>query len=92
MQRPELHVRPNLARTGFDIRLRNNLGVNFFTEAIFYIRPDDEEEPEPEQPQVPIEDEPEVMVDNVNHFHHGYPPIEIIYVGVNDEDMADIEI
>ena len=39
LQDASLFVRPNMRRNGFDIKLRNRLGVKFFTEAEFYARP-----------------------------------------------------
>ena len=39
MQDAACFVRPNLRRNGFDIKLRNRLGINYFIEGEFYARP-----------------------------------------------------
>ena len=98
MTEASLFVRPNLRRNGFDIKLRNRLGVKFYTEAEFYARPGQEamdgQVLDPMQvllPDVVQAEQPEVVVDNVGFYDEFDQGIEIIYVGMDQDDEQNNE-
>ena len=78
------HVRPNDERDGFEIRIRSRLGISYYTEAVVY----DNNEPHHnglDEDEVPIEEEPNIIVDNVQHFNPAEPEVQVVYMELHGQ-------